>query len=89
MVVAVGRVVHIGIDAPREELVEPGVERGTAEQLPAHVVPGEGGQMAEIEDERVPERDRLGQPAAGREDLEDAVRAGPGIGQPVGHGLDH
>ncbi len=89
MVVAPGGIVHVGIDAAREQLVEFAVEGGPAQQLVAHVVPREGGQVAEIEDERMAQGDRLGQPGARREDLEDAVRPGPRLGQPVRHRLDH
>src|SRR6266545_1165733 len=40
MLVSVSRVVHVGIDDPREQLVEGRVERRPAEQLTANVVQG-------------------------------------------------
>ena len=87
--VAVGRVVHVGIDAAGEELVERGVERGPREDAPADVVPGEGGEVPDIEDERVAQRDRRSEEGLGREHLEDPVRAGPHAGEPLTHRLSH
>ena len=89
MVVAVGRIVHVGVDPAREQLVEGRVERGPLQHAAAHVVPGEGGQVPEVEDERVAQRDRLGKPASGREDLEDPIGSRPRVGQPVRNRLDH
>ena len=87
--VAVAGVVHIGIDAAGEELIERGVEGGPCEDTHAHVVPGEGGEVPDIEDERVAQRDRLGEEGPGREDLEDPVRARPYASEPLTNRLSH
>ena len=89
MVVALRRIVHVGVDPAREQLVEGRVERRPLQHATAHVVPGEGGQVPEVEDERVAQRDRLGEPALWREDLEDPIGARPRVGQPVRDRLDH
>src|SRR2546422_2769354 len=53
------------------------------------MVPCKGRQVPEIEDERVAQRDRLGEPAVRRQHLEDPIRACPCIGEPVRHHLNH
>src|SRR2546430_11225474 len=89
MVVAAGGIVHVRVDAAGEQVIEGGVERWPLEQGAAHMVPCEGRQVPEVEDERVAQRDRLGEPAVRRQHLEDPIRACPCIGEPVRHHLNH
>ena len=86
---AVGGVVDIGIDAAGEELVESRVERWASENPGADVIPGEGRQVADIEDEWVAQGDRPREESPRDEHLEDAVRARPDGGEALTHCLSH
>ena len=87
MVVTPLRVVHVGVDAAREDVVELGVERRAAQRAGADMVPGERRQMPDVEDERMPERDRPCQERVGLQRREDLVRALPGAGESLDHGV--
>ena len=50
-------VVHVGIDAAIEHVVEAGIERRALKDSAADVVPRECREMAHVEDERVPQGD--------------------------------
>jgi hypothetical protein len=66
MVVALRRIVHVR-SIPRENSSSKVASSGGRSHAAAHVVPGEGGQVPKVEDERVAQGDRLGEPAPGRE----------------------
>jgi len=63
------------IDAAREERLELGVDTGAAECALDERVETEGGQMALVEDNRMPERDRLAVVRALRQQAEELARA--------------
>ncbi len=95
MTMAVSGIVHIGIDAAGEQLVEGRVEWDAVEDTHADVIPREGRKVPQIKDEWMPQCDGLGQPGVLYQDLEDPVGALPGGGEPgfgggpILHSLDH
>jgi hypothetical protein len=80
MGVAAGGVVDVGVDPAVEDLVELRVELWSPEHAPADMVPGEGRQMSEVEDERMAQGDRLLEHRVRGDDGEDSIR-------PLPHGL--
>src|SRR5678815_1726352 len=87
MIVTVRRVVHVGVYAAGEQVVEGCIERGSLKEARADVIPREGGQVAQIEDERVAEHYGLLEPGPGRENGKDPIRTRPRVGQPLLHRL--
>ena len=75
---------RVGVDADRSRCrarraCRAPAEGGRAEDAAPEVVPGEGGQVAEVEQERLAQRDRLLQPGLVGEDAE---QAGPSAARP-------
>src|SRR5262249_16108184 len=89
MGVTLRRIVHVGIDAAGEELVESRIERRPTEHAAAHVVPGEGGKVTHVENEGMAQGDGLREIAFGLEQSKDAVCAGPLAVEPLDHRLGH
>ena len=79
--------VHVdGVDAALEEEVEVGLEGGPPEDAAADLVPGEGGKVPEVEEQRLAQRDRLLDPGLVGQEREEPVGAPPGRTQGVeGH----
>ena len=66
-----------GIDPAREQVVEGRVERRPPQDAAADLVPGEGGQVPQIEDEGLAQADGLRGQRPGSEELEERVGPGP------------
>ncbi len=81
---ALARVVDVGIDPPVEDLVEARIERRSPKEAPAHVVPGEGRKMPEVEDKRMAEGDRPFQHRVRGDDGEETIGPVPHGPEPLG-----